>query len=78
MQKHGPHSRINDLVLMEGSQGVFVAASCIDGSSPVLILQALDNSQEVTAIEPVDNPVAGEEGFKRIRNIEGSQVRADV
>lgn len=71
-------SRINEIVLMEGSQGVFVAAACNDGSLPVLAVQALDDSQEerraILAIEPVDSPVAGEERFKCIRNIEGYRV----
>ena len=71
-------SRINELVLMEGDQGVFVAAACNDGSLPVMAVQALDDSQEerraILAIEPVDNPVAGEERFKCIRNIEGYRV----
>jgi protein MAK11 len=71
-------SRINELVLMEGGQGVFVAAACNDGSLPVLAVQALDGSQQerraILAIEPVDNPVAGEERFKCIRKIEAYRV----
>ena len=73
-------SRVNQIVLMEGNQGVFVAAACNDGSLPVLAVQALDDSQEerraILAIEPVDNPVAGEERFKCIRNIDGYRVVA--
>lgn len=71
-------SRINELVLMEGGQGVFVAAACNDGSLPVLAVQALDGSQQerraILAIEPVDNQVAGEERFKCIRKIEAYRV----
>lgn len=71
-------SRVNELVLMEGDQGIFVAAACNDGSLPVLAVQSLDDSQEerraILAIEPVDRAVAGEERFKCIRNIEGYRV----
>lgn len=70
-------SRVNQIVLMEGKDGTFVAAACNDGSLPVLAVQAIDSQNErraILAIEPVDNPVAGEERFKCIRVIDGYRV----
>lgn len=70
-------SRVNQIALMKGKQGIFVAAACNDGSLPVLAVQAIDSQDErraLFAIEPVDNPVAGEERFKCIRVIDGYRV----
>ena len=70
-------SRVNQIALMNGRQGVFVAAACNDGSLPVLAVQAIDGEDErraILAIEPADNPVAGEERFKCIRMIDGYRV----
>jgi hypothetical protein len=70
-------SRVNQIVFMEGKEGIFVAAACNDGSLPVLAVQAIDSQDErraILAIEPVDNPVAGEERFKCIRVIDGYRV----
>lgn len=71
-------SRVNEFVFIEGTEGMFVAAACNDGSLPVLAVQALDDDQQerraILAIEPVDKAVAGEERFKCIRNIHGYTV----
>ena len=63
-------SRVNQMVVMEGDNGMFVAAACNDGSLPVLSVQDFgEERRAIMAIEPVDNPVAGEERFKCIRSL---------
>jgi WD40 repeat protein len=64
-------SRINQLALMSGPEGLFVVAACNDGSLPVL---AVEDSEEesrkaVMAIEPVDSHLAREERFKCIQSV---------
>lgn len=64
-------SRVNQVTLMEGPEGLFVAAACNDGSLPVL---AVDDTEEdsrraIMAIEPVDSHLAKEERFKCIQSV---------
>jgi len=64
-------SRVNQVALMSGSQGIFVAAACNDGSLPVLAVE--DNEDEsrkaIMAIESVDSHLAREERFKCIQSV---------
>lgn len=64
-------SRVNQLALMSGPEGLFVAAACNDGSLPVLAVE--DNEEEsrkaIMAIEPVESHVAREERFKCIQTV---------
>ena len=64
-------SRVNQLALMSGPEGLFVAAACNDGSLPVLAVE--DNEDEsrkaIMAIEPVDSHLAREERFKCIQSV---------
>lgn len=64
-------SRVNQIALMSGSEGLFVAAACNDGSLPVLAVE--DNEDEsrkaIMAIEPVDSHLAREERFKCIQSV---------
>lgn len=67
-------SRVNQITLLQGPEGTFVAAACNDGSLPVLAVKTKDDqhpsaSEErraIMAIEPVDSLVAGEERYKCI------------
>jgi len=64
-------SRVNQIAIMEGENGIFVAAACNDGSLPVLAVDDVDKNEDgvrraILAIEPVDKVVAGEERFKCI------------
>lgn len=67
-------SRVNQIAIMEGKAGVFVAVACNDGSLPVLAVDDVDNEEDVRrailAIEPVNKVVAGEERFKCIQAID--------
>lgn len=69
-------SRVNQVTLMKGEKGLFVAAACNDGSLPVLAVQ--DSNEEsrraIMAIEPIDSVVAGEERFKCISCVYGYYV----
>jgi len=80
-------SRINQICLLQGPEGLFVAAACNDGSLPVLAVQTvLDDTDRqkapdpdqvrraVMAIEPVEGPVAGEERYKCIHTVCGYYV----
>ena len=64
-------SRVNQLALMSGPEGLFVAAACNDGSLPVLAVE--DNEEEsrkaIMAIEPVESHLAREERFKCIQSV---------
>jgi WD40 repeat protein len=64
-------SKVNQLTLMAGPEGLFVAAACNDGSLPVLAVQ--DNDEEsrraIMAIEPVESHLAREERFKCIHGV---------
>jgi WD40 repeat protein len=64
-------SRVNQVTLMTGPDGLFVAAACNDGSLPVLAIE--DSPEEsrraIMAIEPVDSHLAREERFKCIRSV---------
>lgn len=64
-------SRVNQVALMSGPEGLFVVAACNDGSLPVLAVE--DNKDEsrkaIMAIEPVDSHLAGEERFKCIQSV---------
>ena len=64
-------SRVNQVALMSGPEGLFVVAACNDGSLPVLAVE--DNEDEsrkaIMAIEPVDSHLAREERFKCLQAI---------
>jgi WD40 repeat protein len=70
-------SRVNQLTLMSGQEGIFVAAACNDGSLPVLAVKTIldqdslkpEPRRAIMAIEPVEGPVAGEERYKCIHSI---------
>lgn len=68
-------SRVNQICLLQGPEGLFVAAACNDGSLPVLAVENVDDDKAarraIMAIEPVDGPVAGEERFKCIQCVTG-------
>ena len=68
-------SRINQICLIEGDNGIFCVGACNDGSLPVLAVNKLlpDGTTDkqvkaIMAIEPVDGLVAGEERFKCIQS----------
>mmetsp|Transcript_13776 Transcript_13776/g.20310 ORF Transcript_13776/g.20310 Transcript_13776/m.20310 type:complete len:448 (-) Transcript_13776:30-1373(-) len=66
-------SRVNQIAIMEGEDGIFVAVACNDGSLPVLAVDDVDNEgvrRAILAIEPVNKVVAGEERFKCIQAID--------
>lgn len=69
-------SRVNQIALMSGPEGLFVAAACNDGSLPVLAVEdsADDKRRAIMAIEPVDSHVAREERFKCICSVRGYYV----
>jgi len=64
-------SRVNQVALISGPEGLFVAAACNDGSLPVLAVE--ENEEEsrkaIMAIEPVDSHLAREERFKCIQSV---------
>mmetsp|Transcript_17670 Transcript_17670/g.48865 ORF Transcript_17670/g.48865 Transcript_17670/m.48865 type:complete len:458 (+) Transcript_17670:171-1544(+) len=64
-------SRVNQVALMSGPEGLFVVAACNDGSLPVLAVE--DNEEEsrkaIMAIEPVDSHLAREERFKCLQSV---------
>lgn len=64
-------SRVNQVALISGAEGVFVAAACNDGSLPVLAVEDSDNENRkaIMAIEPVDSHLAREERFKCIKHV---------
>lgn len=63
--------KVNQITIMEGEDGIFVAAACNDGSLPVLSVGAVDEDEStrraIMAIEAVEGVVAGEERFKCIQ-----------
>jgi WD domain, G-beta repeat len=79
-------SRVNQIALLMGPDGMFVAAACNDGSLPVLAVQDVSTMtgspraktaverRAIMAIEPVDGPVAGEERFRCIQTLSGYYV----
>lgn len=71
-------SRVNQITIMEGKDGIFIAVACNDGSLPVLAVADVDNDEGVRrailAIEPVNKVVAGEERFKCIEAIDSSYL----
>lgn len=64
-------SRVNQVTLMVGPEGLFVAAACNDGSLPVLAVEDsnTESRRAIMAIEPVDSHLAGEERFKCIQSV---------
>ena len=77
-------SRVNQVALMQGAEGIFVAAACNDGSLPVLAVKTGDDQdpqeeearRAIMAIEPIEGPVAGEERYKCIHTVCGYYVVA--
>jgi len=71
-------SKVNQVCLMRGPEGLFVAAASNDGSLPVLAVENVDDDESerraIMAIEPVDGPVAGDERFKCIQTVTGYYV----
>jgi protein MAK11 len=69
-------SRVNQVTLMSGPEGLFVAAACNDGSLPVLAVEdsADEARRAIMAIEPVDSHLAREERFKCICSVRGYYV----
>jgi WD40 repeat protein len=69
-------SRVHQVTLMTGPEGIFVAAACNDGSLPVLAVDDSDdeNRRAIMAIEPVDAHLAREERFKCIFCVRGYYV----
>jgi protein MAK11 len=69
-------SRVNQVALMTGAEGLFVAAACNDGSLPVLAVEDSknENRRAIMAIEPVDSHLAREERFKCIKTVRGYYV----
>jgi len=68
-------SRVNQIAIMTGDKGIFVAAACNNGSLPVLAVDKVDKSEDavrraILAIEPVDKLVAGDERFKCIQALQ--------
>ena len=69
-------SRVNQICLLDVSEGLYVAAACNDGSLPVLAIED-DPSEErraIMAIEPVDGAIAKEERFKCIHAVRDALV----
>jgi hypothetical protein len=64
-------SKVNQVALMSGPEGLFVVAACNDGSLPVLAVEDSEeeNRKAIMAIEPVDSHLAREERFKCIQNV---------
>jgi len=69
-------SRVNQVALMSGPEGLFVAAACNDGSLPVLAVEDTtgDARRAIMAIEPVESHLAREERFKCICTVRGYYV----
>eukprot|EP00980_Cylindrotheca_fusiformis_P018821 scaffold6276_cov138-Cylindrotheca_fusiformis.AAC.8 len=66
-------SKVNEITLLSGPEGLFVAAACNDGSLPVLAVEDSDEESRraIMAIEPVDSHLAKEERFKSIKAAKG-------
>jgi protein MAK11 len=66
-------SRVNEIALLSGPEGLFVVAACNDGSLPVLAVEDSDDESRraIMAIEPVDSHLAGEERFKCLKAVKG-------
>jgi WD domain, G-beta repeat len=82
-------SKVNQICLLHGAEGLFVAAACNDGSLPLLAVSITSNNDTsdarlfeenerpaIMAIEPVEGPVAGQERFKCIQAVCGYHVVA--
>jgi WD40 repeat protein len=71
-------SKVNQICLLQGEEGLFLAAACDDGSLPVLAVGDDDSKERraIMAIEPVDGPIAGEERFKCIHALTDYHVVA--
>jgi hypothetical protein len=69
-------SRVNQVGLMTGPEGLFAVAACNDGSLPVLAVEDSDdeNRRAIMAIEPVLSHLAREERFKCITCAHGYNV----
>ena len=69
-------SRVNQVTLIAGPEGLFVAAACNDGSLPVLAVEDTPDGarRAIMAIEPVDSHLAKEERFKCICCVRGYYV----
>lgn len=69
-------SRVNQVALMAGPEGLFVVAACNDGSLPVLAVEESNDESRraIMAIEPVDSVIAGEERFRCITTVQGYYV----
>lgn len=69
-------SRVNQVTLMAGPEGLFVAAACNDGSLPVLAVEDSDEESRraIMAIEPVEAHLAREERFKCIQCVRDYMV----
>ena len=71
--------KVNQVCLMRGPEGLFVAAAGNDGSLPVLAVGDVEGDDKsarraIMAIEPVNGPVAGDERFKCIQTVTGYYV----
>jgi len=64
-------SRVNQLALLSGPEGLFVASACNDGSLPVLAVEnnEAESRKAIMAIEPVESHLAREERFKCIQSV---------
>ncbi|KAL3940796.1 MAG: hypothetical protein SGBAC_004734 [Bacillariaceae sp.] len=64
-------SKVCEVGLMSGPEGLFVVAACNDGSLPVLAVEDSDdeNRRAIMAIEPVDTLLAREERFKTLKAV---------
>mmetsp|Transcript_7376 Transcript_7376/g.17586 ORF Transcript_7376/g.17586 Transcript_7376/m.17586 type:complete len:470 (-) Transcript_7376:48-1457(-) len=66
-------SKVNEIGLMSGPEGLFIVAACNDGSLPVLAVEDSDDESRraIMAIEPVDALLAREERFKTMKVVKG-------
>jgi WD domain, G-beta repeat len=80
-------SKVNQICLLQGAEGLFVAAACNDGSLPLLAVSIPSKNDRsdarlfqenerpaIMAIEPVEGPVAGQERFKCIQAVCGYHI----
>lgn len=66
-------SKVHEIALLSGPEGLFVVGACNDGSLPVLAVEDSDNESRraIMAIEPVDSHLAGEQRFKCLKAVKG-------
>jgi len=64
-------TKVNQMALLEGPQGMFCVGAGNDGSLPVLMIGGADEDERrgMLAIEPVDGAVAREERFRCVQSI---------